>query len=159
MGITLSLDEIDQLLWVGSYPQTSEDIAYLRDEVGIRAILSLQTDADLAERGLRWSDQWTRAMKAGLHVERVPIVDFDRGDLQSQLSMAVDKLAELIDASMKVYLHCTAGINRSPTVAVAYYATRPGGSLDEAMARVTTARRSVPYPDVVERWLAREVRK
>jgi hypothetical protein len=49
------------------------------------------------------------------------IIDGCPPDLRKNLPRAVGVLDKLIKDDRKVYLHCTAGVGRSPSVAVAYY--------------------------------------
>jgi protein-tyrosine phosphatase len=48
-------------------------------------------------------------------------------------------------AGERVYLHCNAGLNRAPTVAVAYLHRHHGLSLEDACAVVKAQRPCVPY--------------
>jgi len=50
--------------------------------VGITAILSLQTDEDLRERGIEWERK--AALAASLTFRSVPVRDFDVADLQQE---------------------------------------------------------------------------
>lgn len=145
-------------LQVGPGPSSVEDAQRLRS-LGIDRLLSLQTDADLASRGLRWSVVWQMLMAQGIRAERHPIVDFDAKDFARQLSGAVKALEDLLAVDdparpPRVYVHCTAGINRSPSVALAALARRMG--FEAALALLGSAHpEAVPYKDVVEKWLKR----
>jgi protein-tyrosine phosphatase len=48
------------------------------------------------------------------------VTDFDSLDLKRQLPVCVMVLDELVSAGYRVYVHCTAGVTRSPTVIAAY---------------------------------------
>lgn len=145
-------------LFVGPVPSSVEDAQHLRS-LGIDRLLSLQTDADLASRGLRWPVVWQVLMAQGIRAERHPIVDFDTRDFARQLSGAVTALEELLVVDdparpPRVYVHCTAGINRSPSVALAVLARRMG--LDAALALLGSAHPgAVPYGELVAKWLKR----
>eukprot|EP00976_Prorocentrum_cordatum_P023019 469776-Prorocentrum_minimum.AAC.1 len=52
--------------------------------------------------------------------ERQPFPDFDAEGLRRGLPRAVAVLDVLLRANHRVYLHCTAGLGRSPGVAIAY---------------------------------------
>jgi len=57
---------------------------------------------------------------AAIELRRIPIPDFDRHVLGMHLPQAVEELEDaLAPSSGKVYVHCTAGINRGPTLAAA----------------------------------------
>jgi protein-tyrosine phosphatase len=61
-------------------------------------------------------------------LRRVPVRDFDAAELRSKLPECVRNLDGLLSAGHLVYLHCTAGINRSPTVAMAFLYRVAAGS-------------------------------
>jgi hypothetical protein len=111
--MSLNYDEILPELIVGSCPDSYQDVLEIKD-AGATALLSLQTDQDLAERGLSWSDveDWCRA--AGIVARREPVRDFDPENLAERLPDCARTLDELIGSGHRVYLHCTAGVNRSP---------------------------------------------
>ena len=52
---------------------------------------------------------------------RVPIRDFDHGDQALMLPEAVRILALLTAMNFKVYVHCTAGINRATLTVLGYF--------------------------------------
>jgi protein-tyrosine phosphatase len=139
-------------LVVGSAPWSAEDVAGIAGEVGARALVSLQDDADLAARGLAWGTLWALHVRAGLRAERVPIRDLDARDLARHLGRAVSVVEAALASGRRVYLHCTAGLNRSPTVAVAVRA-RALGSLQAALAELAQVHPSaVVEQKVLKAW-------
>lgn len=137
-------------LLVGPGPTELADVDHLAS-LGVTALLSLQTDDDLGARGLRWATLWQLFTARGIHALRVPIRDFDRKDLARGVEAALEALDGLLATNARVYLHCTAGLNRSPTVALAhlYRTLGPDRALAALMERHPDA---VPYPDALTRW-------
>ncbi|GLC68762.1 hypothetical protein PLESTF_000734000 [Pleodorina starrii] len=120
-------------LIVGSCLQTAEDVDRLADREGVRVIVSLQEDPDMAYFNLDLAPIQARCAERGdvKHV-RFPIRDFDPFDLRRKLPKAVSRLArEHNPASGTVYIHCTAGLGRAPAVALAYMFWLRGYQLDE----------------------------
>ena len=154
----LDLDIINGRLLVGSRPEDDADVDQLR-KLGVGAVLSLQSDSDLSRTGLSWAALWRLQMERGLEVHRHPIIDFNPQDLIAKLEGAVDLLEDLARRHERVYVHCTAGVNRSPTVCIAWLAMRRGRTVAEAheevLRRRTVAR---PYSQVL-RWLKRLERR
>jgi len=148
----LRLSQLDENLSCGSGPAHAEDIDELVKR-GVGAVLSLQTDLDLRQRGLTWDVLWRLYVARRIATARLPIVDFDKKDLLRQLDLAVAALARELDSGRHVYVHCTAGLNRSPTVVIAYLMLHRGMAREEAVAwlleRHPTA---APYPDVLARF-------
>jgi protein-tyrosine phosphatase len=138
------LDAVLPELLVGEYPRV-EDLAWLRDQHGITAVVSLQDDADLASKRLRATDLEDACLALGLAHPHAPVADSDPDALAIRLPGIVDRLHALIDAGGRVYLHCNAGYNRAPTVAIAYLHVHRGLSLDDACALVKQQRSCVPY--------------
>jgi protein-tyrosine phosphatase len=138
------LDVVLPELLVGEYPRV-EDLAWLRDEHGVTAVVSLQDDADLASKRLSAADLAQACAAVGLHHHRAPVADGDPVALAIRLPAIVERLHALIAAGGRVYLHCNAGYNRAPTVAIAYVHVHHGLSLDDACALVKQRRSCVPY--------------
>jgi len=139
-----ALDAILPQLLVGEYPRV-EDLVWLRDEHGVTAVLSLQDDADLASKRLRAGDLERACTELGLALHRVPVADGDPEALALRLPVVVARLHDLIAAGGRVYLHCNAGYNRAPTVAIAYVHVHCGLDLDAACELVKQRRPCVPY--------------
>jgi protein-tyrosine phosphatase len=145
--------QISENLFVGPGPTSVEDIDAIAGD-GVGALLSLQADDDLGARGLRWTTLWQLFMARRIEARRVPMRDFDKRDMLQQLDSAVDELGSLLGGPRRVYLHCTAGLNRSPSVAIAFLALELG--LPAAHAQVMAAHPdAVPYMDVLEKWAKR----
>jgi len=144
-----ALTVIRPAVLVGSYP-VPEDAAWLRGEHAVDAVVSLQDDADLASKGLVL-DALARAYAAvGIAFHRIPVPDGDEAALAARLDEAVGLLSALVEAGRRVYLHCNAGFNRAPTVAVAYLHVHEGLPLATAVAHVKRLRPCVPYRRLLE---------
>jgi protein-tyrosine phosphatase len=148
----LDLDIINDKLLVGSRPQDAADVIQLK-KLGISAVLSLQSDSDLSRTGMSWAALWRLQIENGLEVHRLSIIDFNPRDLIDKLEDAVDQLEDLASRHERVYVHCTAGVNRSPTVCIAWLFMRQGRTVEEAMNEVLHRRTNAqPYRQVI-RWL------
>jgi len=122
-------------LVVGSAPWSGDDLTFLRIELGVTSVISLQSDEDLGARGLAYSTLWALHAREGLRAARLPIRDYDLRDLQRHLDAAIQLVEAELAAGHRVYLHCSAGLNRSPTAAVGVRA-RTLGSLEAAQAEL-----------------------
>ncbi len=140
-------------LLIGEYP-VPHDAAWLRAVHGISAVLSLQDDADLARKGLELGELERAYGAHGLQFTRIPIPDGDGAALARELDAAVDLVAGLIEQGERVYVHCNAGLNRAPTIAVAYLHVHHGHTLQAACALVKAQRPCVPYMRVLEAYYA-----
>lgn len=147
------LSEIGPALLVGEYP-TPDDAGWLRDAHRVSAVVSLQEDADLAAKGLSAAALEQAFQAHGLGFHRIPVPDGDNQALAARLGGIVALLARLLAAGERVYLHCNAGFNRAPTVAIAYLHVHEGLSLGAARDLVKARRPCVPYMDVLEAFSA-----
>lgn len=131
-------------LWVGVNPLDAADLEKLKAR-GIDAILSLQSAEDVNDPG------WERsaAGAAGMVFRNVAVIDFDSVDLQEQLPKCVRALDEMIHEGKTVYVHCTAGVSRSPTVVAAYLHWRRGLPLQEAIDCLQDARDCYPHEGAI----------
>lgn len=137
-------------LLVGEYPNLN-DLAWLRDEHRVTAILSLQDDSDLAAKRLRLTDVQTTCTAEGLTYYREGILDGDGEMLADALPGLVAVLDGLLRSGACVYLHCNGGFNRAPTVAIAYLHAHRAMSIAEAASWMKSRRSCVPYLRAVER--------
>jgi len=153
-GARPGLTVIRPALLVGEYP-TPEDAAWLREDHGVTAVVSLQDDADLASKGLRLLHLERSYRRHGLGFHRIPVPDGDAAHLTARLDEAIVLLGRLTDEGHRVYLHCNAGFNRAPTVAIAYLHVREGLSLEAARDAVKQLRHCVPYMRALEAHFAR----
>jgi hypothetical protein len=136
-------------LLVGEYP-TPADAAWLRDAHGVTAVVCLQDDADLASKGVRLAGLEAAYRTHGIAFHRIPIPDGHDVDLRARLDEILGILHRLLGAGGRVYLHCNAGFNRAPTVAIAYLHVHGGLSLAEARDVVKSRRACVPYMRALE---------
>jgi protein-tyrosine phosphatase len=144
-----SVSEITDYLLVGEYPR-AHDIEWLRNEHRITAIHNLQDDEDLRINALDIAALRAVCERHGIKLVRTPIQDGSADDMAERLCAALGDLADLLQASERVYLHCNAGLNRAPTLAIAYLRAHGGMSLDEALAHVKRRRACGPFMTVLE---------
>jgi len=113
--------------------------------------LSLQSDRDLEHYGINLKALLHSYELAGIRLHRIPIRDFDKSELVTNLAMGVRELAEALRPEQeKVYVHCTAGINRAPTLVAAYLMRVQKLSARDACDFVSMKRHCSPYLDVLE---------
>lgn len=136
-------------LLVGEYPMP-DDAEWLRTAHGITAVVSLQDDADLASKGLLLRELEQAYRRHGLHFRRIPVPDCDTDILSARLDESVTVLRTLLADGGRVYLHCNAGMNRAPTIAIAYLHAAHGLSLATARDFVKQRRHCVPYMTVLQ---------
>jgi len=144
-----SLDVIRPELLVGEYPNP-EDVAWLRDTHGVTAVVSLQDDADLASKNLALRELERAYRQERVTFHHMPIPDGATEVLADRLPAIVTLLVELIARGERVYLHCSAGMNRAPTVAIAYLHVQEGLPLAVARDDVKGRRHCVPYMRALE---------
>jgi protein-tyrosine phosphatase len=143
---------LDDTLSVGSHPHAPEHFSELQAVHGVQAVVSLQSDADLASRGLSWNMVWQLWTRLGVQATRVPITDFDQADLGRRLDDAVAAIAGYVAADRRVFVHCNAGLNRSPSAVIGYVMLHRGMALDAATSWVLERHRAMPYQDVLAKW-------
>ncbi len=144
--------DLDHQLAVGSTPFDAADISTLRSEAGVTAVVSLQSDADLADLKIDIADLRRQCGVLGMTHTRVPIIDFSPPDLLLHLDAGVAAVQGQIAAGRKVYVHCNAGINRSPSVVIAWLVAHRGMTLAAATDQVMERRSCYPYPDIMRAW-------
>src|ERR1700674_2844148 len=93
-------------LFVGSHPQTTDDIDELQRDLAITAVLNLQTDEDMAAVNLNWQPLEARYAPSGVDLFRVPMKE-EQAEMREKLLQCVTTVERLLAADHTVYLHCT----------------------------------------------------
>ena len=145
----IDYNRIQPWLLVGTFPESANEVEMLQRHEGVTAVLSLQTDEDNEEARFFAEHPETLYADIGVKLRRVPVRDFDESHLQQMLPECVAVLRRLLDEGHTVYLHCTAGVNRSPTVAIAYLHWCLGWELDTAVKHVEQRRYCSPKVDAI----------
>jgi predicted protein tyrosine phosphatase len=146
----LDSDEVLDEIWLGTCPSEPADLAWLARACGVQAVLNVQTEHDMDRVGFPLDQQREAFARAGLELRWVPIVDLDDGSLRERLVDAVRELAALVGAGRTVYVHCTAGFERSPSVVAAYLAWCRGFGGAAAIALVMERRACCPNAAAIE---------
>ena len=147
----IDYNRIQPWLLVGTFPQSAHEIEMLHRQAGVTAVLNLQTDEDIEEFSLSAEPPETLYTGSGVKLFRLPIRDFDESHLQQRLPECVAALRRLLDQGHTVYLHCTAGVNRSPTVAIAYLHWCLGWELNSAVKYVANCRCCSPKVEAIRK--------
>ena len=146
----INFNKIVSNLFVGTCPRNPMDAQRLK-QAGITAVLNLQTDNDFDLHKVKVQQLQDAYNQLDISLFRVPIVDFDKDDLVVHLPHAAETLNGLMKNDHSVYVHCTAGMERSPAVAVAYLAWHKKWGLEQALDLVKAARNCKPYEDALQR--------
>ena len=152
-GETLTYAQILPRLYIGSHPRTIDDIERLRREAGITAVLNIHTDDDMRAVNLDFPRLEAYYKTCPIVLRRTPMVE-EQVELRAKLHIAIQALSELLAAGHTVYLHCTAGIGRAPTVAIGYLHDCLGWDWDEAVAHVKALRQCAPHLEALRLALA-----
>lgn len=132
-------------LYVGTVPKTFDDVERLIREAGITAVINLQTDDDFHWYQVDWPRIFDYYQKCNIDIIRKPVEDFQLEDLRDKLPDCAKAVDELAREGHIIYLHCTAGINRSPTVAIGYLYSCLGYDMETAIRTVKDSRVCDPY--------------
>lgn len=134
---------------MGGQLVSQEDMLILKS-LGVKGVLSLQDDRDLASLGIKFDAIRQMGLDHGIEVRRCPIRDVDPEDLVQNLPKCMAELQDLISEYGRVYIHCTAGINRSAGVLLAFLVNRRFMPVHEAMTLLRSRRPQVsPYSSLI----------
>lgn len=142
---------LDRRLAVGSAPRTYEALR----RRGFTAAVSLQEDSEVGPAH--------ETVPRDFDAFRIPIRDGVAGGVPTveQVARAAALVKKLLDDGRTTYVHCYAGVGRSPMACVAYLARFEKMTLEEATALVL-ARHAFAAPndvqvEAVDRYLAMEL--
>jgi len=146
---SLNWGEITPDIIVGSCPMTPDDIVRLRRQAGVSAMLSLQHDECLNYWDIDYPAMYQAAQDLSMVMIRCPIRDFDIPDMRQNLPHAVSMLAHLLSSHHRTYVHCTAGLGRSPLIVLGYLIWIEKYHKEEAIRTILHGR-----PNAVPAWEA-----
>ncbi|KAH9326190.1 hypothetical protein KI387_006368, partial [Taxus chinensis] len=132
-------------LIVGSCLQNPADVDRLKD-IGVGTIFCLQQDPDLEYFGVDIGaiQRHVEDYDGFQHI-RAEIRDFDAFDLRMRLPTVVGTLLKAVkNGCGKTYVHCTAGLGRAPSVALAYMFWVRGYKLEHANKLLQSVRPCFP---------------
>jgi atypical dual specificity phosphatase len=132
-------------LYVGTVPKTFDDVDRLIREAEVSAVINLQTDDDFEWYQVDWPKIQLYYQKKNIEAVRKPVQDFQLEDLRDKLPECAKTVEEFARQGHIIYLHCTAGINRSPTVAIGYLYSCLGYDMETAIRTVKNSRLCDPY--------------
>jgi protein-tyrosine phosphatase len=142
---------IPDRLWVGSYVRP-EDVSILR-QMRITSILSLQSNKDLFVYGINLQKLLQAFAMVNIELRRIPTPDFDKQALSVNLPQAVEELEKALAPQWgRAYVHCSAGINRGPTLAAAYLIKVNGMSAQESYDYLVSRRDCNPYLEILKEY-------
>ncbi|CAD8198165.1 unnamed protein product [Paramecium octaurelia] len=137
--VQFTISQINENIIIGPYPQNEQDILVLKQN-GIKAVLNLQTRLDIYHRGVDWDEIQNTYKKNDMIMKNFEIFDMDPVDFEKKAFKAVQVLKKLINNYEFVYVHCTSGIGRAPSLVVLYLATVLQIPLNEAISFVKSKR-------------------
>lgn len=143
----LEWDEITPRIVVGSCPRSATDLDRLQAQAGANAVLSMQHDQCHVQHGIDYPALCRHGASIGLAMARCAIRDFDPADARRHLASAVRLLDALLKAHARVYVHCTAGMGRSPLTVLGYLAFIEGLPPGDALELIR-AKRPIICPNV-----------
>ncbi len=137
---SLNWDEVRTDIVIGSCPMATADIDCICNGTGANALLSLQSDDCRAAFGIDYDAHALHGGARGMRMVNTPMLDFNPPDQRRNLPSAVRALAALLTEGHKVYVHCTAGLNRAPLTVMGYLVFIELVEPDEAIAFIRRAR-------------------
>ena len=136
----LEYSRVTDTLYVGPQFRRNGKAALIR--AGITHIINLRSEFDDAEHGL------TIESNCADHYCHLPTVD-DEPIAESHVARGIEFIDDAVDRDGKVYIHCSAGVGRAPTMAAAYLISK-GYSAEDALDQIRRVRPFIrPTPEQV----------
>ena len=107
-------------LFIGQYPTLSVEVHELQEQ-GITAVINLQTQEEFNQLGINWHNQMNEYRHYGIDTVMHYPLSFDDSEAKMRTFAACQYINDMVNnKNQKVFVHCTSGIVRSTTVALAY---------------------------------------
>ncbi|MCC7367736.1 MAG: ADP-ribosylglycohydrolase family protein [Chloroflexi bacterium] len=149
-------DEIAPNVYAGRAPLFQREVWQLR-AAGITHILDLREEREWATAGYRGRSAIAEIDALGLTRLHVPVTDVT-APMPHHLDDAVAFIEAALHVGGTVYLHCRAGMQRTASVAGAWYARQQRCSVMDAMRQLRQRRPAFePLPDqmqAAQRWVS-----
>jgi protein-tyrosine phosphatase len=101
----------------------------------------------MTHRQINWKTNLVHYKKMNIEPIRFSIEDFNRNDLAQKLIEAGNLLGQMVNKLFKVYVHCTAGMNRAAATVIAYLVLFNDFEITDAFDYVKSYR-NIICPDV-----------
>lgn len=133
-----------------------DDVPRLR-RAGVTAVLSLQEPGvDLLPAAI---DRVRVVCEPLIVFHNISVRDYDPTAVIRALPDALSRLHDLVAAGRVVYVHCSEGINRSPSVALAYLVRHEKLTVERALSDVRRCHPAAKPYDSVVAWLKCDAEK
>lgn len=120
--------QIDELVYFGADLCCGADhYGYLVATIGIKATINLR------------AEEMFRPPNILEHYLWLPVEDMTAPS-KSQLMVGARAIEELVKEGKRVFVHCTNGHGRAPTLVAAYYIITQGMTAEEALAKIRESR-------------------
>ena len=126
-------DQITSLVWCGATPGTNGIV--LLSALGIKRVVNVEMFQSYRQDMLA---------RAGINIVNFPIRDIDEPLSDRLIDRVVAAIDEYASCGRQVYVHCTAGWQRSPAV-VACYLVYTGMTAEQSLALVKQKRPVVRF--------------
>jgi predicted protein tyrosine phosphatase len=147
----INYNQIDINIFIGSAPQTSEDVARL-SHLQVTAVLSLQSDEDLRTHRIDWKNIQSAYQHHDITQQRFQINDFDETDMANKLVPPVKTLNDFLTQGHRVYAHCNAGVCRAPGTVLGYLCHYRQMTIEQGLEHIRRARpQANPYVAAVKK--------
>jgi protein tyrosine phosphatase (PTP) superfamily phosphohydrolase (DUF442 family) len=103
----------------GGYPASEKDFRAL-DQQGVKTIINLMSDEEMNLRDLKLDQIQVNCNRNQVKYIRIPIKDQLEDGYCFELFSAAKELNRLVIPGSHVYLHCSSGVTRSPTLALVF---------------------------------------
>lgn len=117
-----------------------DNIRSIASDTEVTAILSLQSEECRRFFSIDYEVLSDYARTKNISMVNKPMLDFNDDHQRQVLPGAVRALHDLLAAGHRVYVHCTAGLNRSPLVVLGYLTFVDQDPLEAALAIIREAR-------------------
>lgn len=133
----IKYSQISPQIYIGS--QHSSAGKRILTKMGITSIINMRSEHDDSQHDLVFGDYYY-----------LPTMEFSAPSIE-QIQNAIGFMQRVIEKSGKIYIHCSEGISRAPTLAAAYF-IQQGMTVSDAVA---TIKKSRPFINILPLQMAR----